>query len=383
MNLYPAHIHLSPEEVADRRFLGACMRYARQNQGLTGTNPSVACIIVANTEHGECIVGAGVTARGGRPHAEPPAIEEAGELARGATAYVSLEPCAHHGKTPPCAQTLIDCGIRRVVIGITDPDDRVNGKGQQMLEDAGVEVLSIDGGGNATRVIQGYLKAREHKRPFITLKIAMDEAGVMGCNSEGNLRISCKESAAQTHLARARNDAILVGSGTALADNPSLTCRLAGLEERSPIRIVLDAKAKLTEESMLISTANKIQTLVVAPIDAPTEWRKMIMRHGVQHIACEIEDGNIALPELLDDLGAKGIQSILVESGALLAGSFLADDLVDEIIIHVGGNSEKPDSADKAVIAPFNPNNLPAGFEVCQTLQFGVDTSIRLQRRTS
>lgn len=373
-------MNVATQEANDRRFLSACLRFARQNQGRTGTNPSVACIIVADKGHGKCIVGAGVTALGGRPHAEPPAIEEAGKFAQGSTAYVSLEPCAHHGKTPPCAQTLIDCGVSRVVIAIADPDARVNGKGAQMLIDAGIEVTTIECGESATRVLQGYLKARQFHRPFISLKIAMDENGIMGCNQEGNLRISCPESGAQTHLARARNDAILIGSGTALADNPSLTCRLPGLENRSPIRVVLDAKAKLNEEFRLIANARDIPTLIVAPMDTPQAWRDMLARNGAQHIACEMEEDRIALPELLDDLGARGIQSILVESGAKLAESFLADDLVDEIIIHLGGNSEEPVSKDHAVFAPFNPNNLPQNFEVCQTLKFGVDTSIRLMR---
>jgi len=380
MNVNPRDINVALQGAEDRRFLGACLRFARQHQGRTGTNPSVACIIVADKGYGKCVVGAGVTALGGRPHAEPPAIEEAGEYARSATAYVSLEPCAHHGKTPPCAQTLIDCGIARVVIAIGDPDKRVDGKGAEMLLQAGVEVTIIDSGEPATRVLQGYLKIRQFNRPFVSLKIAMDENGIMGCNQEGNLRISCSESSAQTHLARARSDAILVGAGTALADNPSLTCRLPGLESRSPIRVVLDAKAKLTEDFQLIAKAREIQTVVVAPMDAPQEWRDMLARNGVQHMACEMEEDRIALPELLDDLGARGIQSILVESGAKLAESFLTDDLVDEIIIHLGGNSEKPASKDYAVIAPFNPNKFPPNFEVCQTLKFGVDTSIRLKR---
>jgi len=380
MNINPANMQTLSTEVEDRRFLEACLRFARQNQGRTGTNPSVACIIVADTPTGKVIAGAGITALGGRPHAEPPAIEEAGKLAKGATAYVSLEPCAHHGKTPPCAQTLIDCGIARVVIAVTDPDARVNGKGAQMLEEAGVVVDTIECGESATRVLNGYLKARQFNRPFISLKIAMDEKGVMGCNQEGNLRISCAESSAQTHLARARNDAILVGSGTALADNPSLTCRLPGLETQSPIRIVLDAKARLTEETVLISTAITAQTIVVAPMDAPSQWRQMLAQNGVQHMACEMENDRIALPELLDDLGARGIQSILVEGGARLSESLLAEGLVDEIIIHLGGNAEHPRSGECAIIAPFTPDNLPDHFEVCQRLQFGVDTSIRLKR---
>lgn len=365
----------------DQRFLDAALRLARKHQGLTGTNPSVACVIVAQTEHGARIVGSGVTAEGGRPHAEPPALLEAGNLAKGATAYVTLEPCAHHGKTPPCAQNLIDSGVARVVTAITDPDNRVNGKGHKMLLDAGIEVTPMDGGDAALRVMQGYLKARTSSRPFITLKMAMNEDGLIGSTQEGNLKISSSTSSRQTHLQRARHDAILVGSGTALSDNPSLDCRLPGLEARSPIRVLLDEKSKLNEKTRAINSALQTQTIVVSPMTAPQKWRQMLARNGVQHQACEMDKGRIALPELMDDLAAKGIQSILVEGGAKIADSFLKDDLVDEILIHVGKEADKPETKQDGVYAPFTPNALPKGFEVIQTLRFGKDISLRLRKK--
>ena len=365
----------------DQRFLDAALRLARKHQGLTGTNPSVACIIVASTEHGARIVGSGVTAEGGRPHAEPPALLEAGKFAKGATAYVTLEPCAHHGKTPPCAQNLIDSGVARVVTAITDPDNRVNGKGHEMLIDAGIEVTQMDGGEAAQRVMQGYLKARTSSRPFVTLKMAMNEEGLIGSTQAGNLKISSSTSSRQTHLQRARHDAILVGSGTALFDNPSLDCRLPGLGTRSPIRVILDEKSKLDEKTKAISTALQTQTVVVSPITAPQEWREMLAKNGVQHQVCEMDDGRIALPELMDDLAAKGTQSVMVEGGARIAESFLKDDLVDEIVIHLGGEADEPETKQHGVYAPFTPHALPKGFEVCQTLQFGKDTSLRLRKK--
>lgn len=365
----------------DQRFLDAALRLARKHQGLTGTNPSVACVIVAQTELGARIVGSGVTAEGGRPHAEPPALLEAGNLAKGATAYVTLEPCAHHGKTPPCAQNLIDSGVARVVTAITDPDNRVNGKGHKMLLDAGIEVTPMDGGDAALRVMQGYLKARTSSRPFITLKMAMNEDGLIGSTQEGNLKISSSTSSRQTHLQRARHDAILVGSGTALSDNPGLDCRLPGLEARSPIRVLLDEESKLNEKTRAINSALQTQTIVVSPMTAPQKWRQMLARNGVQHQACEMDKGRIALPELMDDLAAKGIQSILVEGGAKIADSFLKDDLVDEILIHVGKEADKPETKQDGVYAPFTPNALPKGFEVIQTLRFGKDISLRLRKK--
>ncbi|MGI9352701.1 MAG: bifunctional diaminohydroxyphosphoribosylaminopyrimidine deaminase/5-amino-6-(5-phosphoribosylamino)uracil reductase RibD [Rhizobiaceae bacterium] len=365
----------------DRRYLDAALRLARKHQGLTGTNPSVACVIVNDLGHGPVVVGSAVTARGGRPHAEPPALAEAGAYANGATAYVTLEPCAHHGRTPPCAQTLIDAGVKHVVTAIPDPDNRVNGKGHEMLRMSGVEVLELDGGEFATRVIQGYLKARSGNLPFVTLKLAMDENGIIGCGEKGNLKISGRVSKLQTHLARARHDAILVGSGTALADNPSLNCRLPGMRDCSPVRVILDARYELSEKHMVINTGNETRTWIVGPSEPPEVWNEISRKHGIRHIPCEMENGKVALPELLEDLAALGIQSVMVEGGAELADSFLKEDMVDEIIVHVGGNSQKPRDDAYAIRASFTPGDPPSGFEVVQKMIFGEDESLRMRKR--
>jgi len=371
----------NPPQDHDRRFLDAALRLARKHQGLTGTNPSVACLLVKDLGQGFVIVGSGVTALGGRPHAEPPAIEEAGLYAEGATAYVTLEPCAHHGKTPPCAQTLIDAGVTRIVTALADPDERVDGKGHQMMADAGIEICLIDGGTAVRRVMSGYLSARSEKKPFVTLKLAITPEGIIGSRNCGNMKISCAASNRQTHLSRARHDAILVGSGTAIADNPNLTCRLPGMKERSPLRVVLDMKARFDETYHLVSGALEFPTLVAGSANAPAEWQKMLRAHGVQFLSCEAHDGQVALPELLDDLYARGIQSVMVEGGAALAKSFLDEDLVDEIIVHVGGKPDVPASDALAVTSPITLENLPKGFDVCQALHFGVDQSLRLQRK--
>lgn len=368
------------QSCTDRRYLQAALRLARKHEGLTGTNPSVACLIVADLPGGRAVVGSAVTAPGGRPHAEPPALAEAGSLAKGATAYVTLEPCAHHGKTPPCAQTLIDAGIKRVVTAITDPDNRVNGQGHRMLLDAGVEVVTLDGGEEARRVLQGYLKSRTASRPFVTLKMAMTREGLIGCSNNGNLRISGSVAKGITHLVRARHDAILVGKKTAMIDDPGLTCRLPGLEDRSPLRVVMDANAELSPDYHVVSSARYTPTLVVAPADSPATWRKMLTDHGVKLMSCECINGRIALPEFLDDLAANGIQSLMVEGGATIAKSFIEDGLVDEIILHIGGNPELPKDMSKAVYAPICPENLPDGFEICQSSVFGADTSLRLRK---
>jgi diaminohydroxyphosphoribosylaminopyrimidine deaminase/5-amino-6-(5-phosphoribosylamino)uracil reductase len=363
---------------ADLRFLDAALRLARKHQGLTGTNPSVACILVNDLGHGPVIVGSGVTAPGGRPHAEPPAVEEAGAWARGSTAYVTLEPCAHHGKTPPCAQNLIDNGITRIVTAITDPDERVNGQGHAMMAKAGIEIVTVDRSSSACRVMAGYLASRGEKRPFVSLKVAMTQDGIIGSVKKGNMKISGDVANRQTHLSRARHDAILVGAGTAIADDPKLNCRLPGLANRSPVRIVLDLNSRLESSHTLVKTAGRVTTLVVGRSDAPSNWLAMLQEAGAQFLAAEIHDGHVALPELFDDLHARGIQSVMVEAGAKLSQSLLADNLVDEIILHVGGEPEALGDLADAIHAPFSPSALPDGFHVCQSLVFGADTSLRL-----
>ena len=358
----------------DNRFLNAAIRYARKNQGQSGTNPSVACLIVADTSHGKAIVGRGITAIGGRPHAEPVALEEAGNLAKGATAYVTLEPCAHHGKTPPCAQALIDAGISRVVTAMCDPDNRVNGKGHAMLTDAGIEVVEFAADERAARAMSGYLKIRDESRPFATLKLAMTDRGLMGSTSGERIRITGPESNAQVHLMRARHDAILVGSGTAIADNPNLTCRLDGLESRSPIRIVLDSSGVISEDLELVQTADQCPTWIAAPAGKNVD--KLTGFAGVEHLACELHEGQVALPELLDDLGARGIQSLMVEGGATIAKSFLDEGLVDELAVLVGAGDELADMKD-AVYAPVTPENLPQGFVLAEEMLFGKDRFLR------
>lgn len=244
----------------DERFMAAALRLARRNLGLTSTNPSVGCIIVNEGT----IVGRAVTAPGGRPHAETQALAEAGEQARGATAYVTLEPCSHHGKTPPCADALIASGIARVVVSILDPDERVAGRGVVMLRDAGIAVDIGTLHEEGRRVLEAYLMRQRKKRPHVTLKLAVSADGMIGRRGEGQVRISGAVARAQVQILRAETDAILVGIGTAVADDPQLTVRLPGLEERSPIRIVLDRRLDLPLDSKLVRTARDVPLIVVA-----------------------------------------------------------------------------------------------------------------------
>lgn len=322
---------MTASEIAaeDRRFMAASIRFARRHKGLTGTNPSVGTLLVKDG----VIIGRGVTALGGRPHAETQALAEAGEAARGSTAYVTLEPCAHHGKTPPCAEALVRAGVARVVVAATDPDDRVSGKGFVILREAGIEVVTNVLSNESGDDLAGYLTRSSKKRPEITLKLALSANGMIGLAGEGQVAITGEVARAQSHIMRAQSDVILVGVGTALADDPSLTCRLPGLEQRSPIRLVLDDHLRLPLTSKLVRSAAETPVWIACREDAPDERREALVKAGCRVLANESFEGRISLPELMDDLAAQGISSVLVEGGARIAESFLEDDLVDRLAI--------------------------------------------------
>jgi diaminohydroxyphosphoribosylaminopyrimidine deaminase / 5-amino-6-(5-phosphoribosylamino)uracil reductase len=361
----------------DRRFMAAAIRFSLRHSGLTGSNPSVATLIVRDDGAGPVIVGRGITALGGRPHAEAEALGEAGERARGATAYVTLEPCAHHGRTPPCAEALARSGIARLVAATTDPDHRVSGRGFDILRHAGIEVVEnvlVDEGRHA---LAGYLMQRMHNRPHVTLKLAVSADVKIGLPGRGQVAISGPVSRARSHVMRAETDAILVGIETAIGDDPELTCRLPGLEDRSPTRIVLDSAMRLPVDSKLLLSARQVP-LEIATIAAVDDPRLDVYRRaGAGIIACAAHDGRVALPELLDDLGARGMQRLLVEGGASVARAFLLDGLVDRIVVFTGTAR----LGEGGVDAPFSSSAPPPGFTVIRHASYGEDSFVELERR--
>ncbi|MCI5077107.1 bifunctional diaminohydroxyphosphoribosylaminopyrimidine deaminase/5-amino-6-(5-phosphoribosylamino)uracil reductase RibD [Oricola sp.] len=361
----------------DRRFMAACIRLSRRHLGRTGTNPSVGTLIVADEGKGPIIVGHGVTALGGRPHAEPVALGEAGERARGATAYVTLEPCAHHGRTPPCAEALVRAGVARVVVAATDPDDRVSGRGYEILRSAGIEVVPGVLADEARSVLSSYLTRSEKKRVEVTLKLAVSADGMIGRADAGQVPITGDVARAQSHVLRAEMDAILIGIGTALEDNPQLTCRLPGLSQRSPLRVVLDRHARLPLTSRLMQSVSDAP-LAIATTMPRTPSAQLLEGAGARLIACEEHDGRIALPELLDDLAAQGVSSLLVEGGAAVAKAFLDEALADRVILFesdvvVGANG---------IAAPFTRANLSADYAASGEWLFGADRCNEFVRRS-
>ena len=356
-------------EAIDRRIMAAAIRLSRKHAGLTSTNPSVATLIVRDDGPGPVVVGRGVTAIGGRPHSESEAIAEAGPRARGATAYVTLEPCAHHGRTPPCASALIAAGVARVVAATSDPDGRVSGRGYAMLREAGIAVTTAVLADQASDAMAGYLIRSLKKRPEVILKMALSSDGKIGRRGAGQIVVTGDVSRRQVHLMRAEADAVLIGIGTALEDDPELTVRLPGLAHRSPPRIVLDRDARLPTSSRLAQSARSVPLLVAASVKADSGRRRELERLGARFLATETFDGRIALPELLEDLAARGMSSVIVEGGAATARYFLGEGLVDRIRLFHGPLA----IGAGGIAAPLDRGSIPAGFRLLREGRFGDD----------
>jgi diaminohydroxyphosphoribosylaminopyrimidine deaminase/5-amino-6-(5-phosphoribosylamino)uracil reductase len=290
-------------------------------------NPAVGCVIVKDGR----VVGRGWTQPGGRPHGETEALARAGEQARGATAYVSLEPCCHWGRTPPCTDALIAAGVARVVVPVEDPDPRVSGQGIARLREAGIEV---DTGLCAEEAIQlngGFFLRLSVGRPLVTLKLATTLDGRIATHAGESRWITGGPARDRGHLLRASHDAVVVGSNTALVDDPLLTCRLPGLEARSPVRIVIDSRLRLPLTSQLVADARRLPTWLVTLEGGDAPRVEAFRDCGVELIEVPARDGSVDLAAALQALAARGITRILAEGGAVLAASLLRADLVDRI----------------------------------------------------
>ena len=309
--------------------MAAALALARRGLGRVAPNPAVGCVIVRDGH----VVGRGWTQAGGRPHAETEALGRAGEAARGATAYITLEPCAHHGKTPPCAEALIGAGIGRCVIALEDPDPRVKGEGISRLRGAGVEVELGPGAKAAADLNAGYLLRQRANRPLVTLKLASTLDGRIATKTGDSQWITGEAARARGHLLRAAHDAVLVGSGTAVADNPRLNARLPGLEECSPIRVVLDGRLRLPLTHDLVARAKARPTWLITRESGDHARRKAYEAAGVEVISVGLDpDGRLSLEAALKVLGERGLTRVLVEGGAQVAAGLIGRDLVDRLV---------------------------------------------------
>lgn len=408
----------------DERFMARAIEVSRRHAGLTDTNPSVGCVLVK----GGVIIAEAVTSVGGRPHAERNALSLAGEAARGSTAYVTLEPCAHFGKTSPCANALVEAGVSRVVVAVDDPDTRVSGRGYQILRDAGILVETGLMRAEGKRALAGYLTRKIKNRPHVILKLAVSADGMIGRKGEGQVAITGPEAREAVHKLRAQCDAILVGIGTAVADDPELTVRIAGMEHRSPVRIVLDRRLELSFASKLVKTARDVGTVVAVvgaktpsalPGISPTRGEtyqpqasqttsalassstttnveqgiaqslsplvgEMASRPEGAFAARrqQLESTNVEILEspdlqsLLETLATRGMSELLVEGGAHIAKSFLEAGLVDRIVLF-----ESPVIVgDGGLETPLHRADMPSEFTFISETAYGPDRCFDYER---
>lgn len=312
----------------------AALALARRSLGRTWPNPAVGCVIVKEGR----IVARGRTQDGGRPHAEVDALERAGQPARGATVYVTLEPCSHFGKSPPCADALVRAGVSRVVSAMEDPNPAVNGQGHARLRDAGIAVEVGEGAAEAAEINAGFLLRVRVGRPLFHLKLAASLDGRIATASGESKWITGDGARADGHRLRAVHDAILVGAGTVAADDPDLTCRLPGLGARSPVRIVLDSKAGLAQSSRLAGTARQVPVWLLCTNAAPAASRRALHEAGVEIIeVAAASDGRVDVAAAARALGQRGLTRVLVEGGGQVAAAFLKADLIDRITSYRAG----------------------------------------------
>lgn len=316
---------------ADARLMTAALAYARRGFGVCWPNPAVGALVVSDG----AIVGRGFTGRGGRPHAETEALREAGSLCRGATLYVTLEPCSHHGRTPPCAEAIIAAGVARVVSAIEDPDPRVAGRGHRLLADAGIVVTENVCAEAARRANLGHILRVSSKRPMVALKLAVTADG-FAADRDGEPRLAITGAAANVyvHMLRALHDAILVGKGTAIADDPLLTVRLPGLEARKPLRVVIDSDLMLPSGSRLAKTAAEFPTLVIGAEGAGAAQEARLVAAGIDVARVRRNEAGHADPgAALELLAARGVTRVFCEGGPSLADALIGRNLADEVIL--------------------------------------------------
>jgi diaminohydroxyphosphoribosylaminopyrimidine deaminase / 5-amino-6-(5-phosphoribosylamino)uracil reductase len=317
---------MKDSKAADRRFMDLALTLGRRGLGRTHPNPAVGAVVVGDG----VIVGRGWTQAGGRPHAEPVALKQAGEAARGATLYVTLEPCSHIGKSPPCADAIIAAGISRVVSAIEDPNPEVAGQGHAKLRAAGIAVDVGLCAEEAARAHAGHFKRIREHRPHVIVKLAVSTDQKIAAAGHRPVAISGEEARSRMHLLRAQCDAILVGIGTVLADDPLLTCRLPGMESRSPVRLVLDRALRIPPASRLVHSARSTPLWVITSELAEAPAVTMLGAAGAQVIRVASTPAGLDLSATLHILAGRGITRLLVEGGSRVASSFVASGLVDE-----------------------------------------------------
>lgn len=329
---------------------------ARLGLGRTSPNPAVGCVVV----RGGHVVGAGFHRQAGLPHAEIVAMENAGRLTRGASLYVTLEPCSHYGRTPPCTETIIRGGIREVYVGMPDPDPRVRGRGIAALKKSGIRVTTGILEAECQALNEAYILHRTRHRPHISLKMALTPEGYVGWRGRGRLTRALQVTGDQAqrygHAIRDQVDAILVGIGTVLTDDPRLTTRIR--EGKDPLRVVLDPSLKIPLKARLLHLRSAAKTLIVTARERDEKMER-IRALGAEALPCGAGSRRIDLKRLMRILADRGIVSLLVEGGPRTWSSFLRQRLVDRLWLFVAGGRRQLISEGKAVRAPLHRLHLP------------------------
>lgn len=353
----------------DTKHMAHALSLGQRGLGRTWPNPAVGCVIVNGTR----IVGRGWTQPGGRPHAEAMALDQAGSHARGATAYVSLEPCAHLGKTGPCAEALIAAGVARVVTAITDPDPRVAGKGHAMLRSAGIVVTENMLSDEARAANAGFLKRVTQSLPLVTLKLATSLDGRIATSMGQSRWITSPQSRRAVHALRLSHDAVLIGAGTARADDPDLTVRDMGAAHQ-PIRIVIDARLSHSPSSRLGQTAKQSPVWLCHTDQAPPEARAAWANAGATLIECKSDNAQVNLTDALQRLATLGLTRIFCEGGATLAAALIRDHLIDDMITFTAGKLIGASGHPALAALPNAPLNALPALSLINTRQIGPDT---------
>lgn len=358
--------------------MAAALALGRRGLGLCAPNPAVGALIVKDG----VIKARGWTKPGGRPHAETEVLREAGAEARGATLYATLEPCSHHGQTPPCTDAIIAAGVGRVVYAVDDPDPRTCGSGAQILTDAGIDVTRGVLAEEALRGNRGHFMRVIRKRPMVTLKLAVTaDSCAAGAAGEPRLVITGAPAHGLVHVMRAMHDAVMTGIGTVLADDPLLSVRLPGLEDRTPLRVVLDSDLRLPALARLAATAAKIPVLVIAG-EGASEARAERLREArieVDHVRRDAA-GHVDLHAALNQLAARGVTRIFSEGGPRVAAGLIGQGLADEVLIFAAPEPLGRDGvlgldADAAALLAD-----PLNYRVVETRLIGADRLTRHER---